>query len=74
MKLFAPLSFIWLCLALFTSPALSQDPFFDANGVSIRYVDHGKGEAIVLRHVESGELGHARHTAQFGERFSRHCI
>ena len=56
MKLFAPLSFIWLCLALFTSPALSQDPFFDANGVSIRYVDHGKGEAIVLLHGGTSSL------------------
>jgi len=38
-----------LCLA--TAPVLAfEDQYLDANGVKIRYIDTGRGNAIVLLH------------------------
>ena len=45
-----------LCLVLVPTSALSQDKFFDSNGVRIRYVDEGSGDAIVLLHGDGGNL------------------
>ena len=42
-----------LALVVFHSLAVAQAPedrFFDANGVRIRYVEHGSGEPVVLLH------------------------
>ena len=36
--------------------AAAQDQFFDSNGVRIRFIDRGKGEAIVLIHGNGGSL------------------
>jgi pimeloyl-ACP methyl ester carboxylesterase len=44
---------LWLALP---STAAAQDKFFDANGVSIRYVEKGQGEAVVLLHGIGGTL------------------
>ncbi len=38
-------------------PALAADEFFNSNGVKIRYVTEGKGEAIVLIHGWMGDSG-----------------
>ena len=38
-------------------PAQAADEFFDSNGVKIRYVTEGKGEAIVLIHGWMGDSG-----------------
>ncbi|MDP1535601.1 MAG: alpha/beta hydrolase [Burkholderiales bacterium] len=44
-----------LCFA--TAPALAyEDKYIDANGVKIRYIDTGKGEAIVLLHGGTSNL------------------
>jgi len=43
-----------LCLVLAPAISFAQDKFFDSNGVTIRYVEQGNGEPIVLLHgVES---------------------
>jgi len=45
-----------LCLLLVASPGLAQDKFFDSNGVRIRYIEQGTGDAIVLLHGDGGTL------------------
>jgi pimeloyl-ACP methyl ester carboxylesterase len=45
-----------LGLVLVAAPAYAQDQFFSSNGVRIRYVDRGKGEAVVLIHGNGGSL------------------
>jgi len=40
---------------LIPKPAQAADEFFDSNGVKIRYVTEGKGEAIVLIHGWMGD-------------------
>ena len=50
----------WAVLAA-TTAAMAQQPlpedrFFDSGGVKIRYVDQGKGDAIVLVHGYTGNL------------------
>ena len=39
-----------MCLLLVPAASFGQDKFFDSNGVSIRYVEQGTGEPIVLLH------------------------
>jgi len=39
-----------LLLALAPAPCLSQDKYFDAGGVRLRYIERGAGEPIVLVH------------------------
>jgi pimeloyl-ACP methyl ester carboxylesterase len=39
-----------ICLMLSAAISCAQDKFFDSNGVSIRYVEQGAGEPIVLIH------------------------
>lgn len=39
-----------LCLVLAPGVSFAQDKFFDSNGVTIRYVEQGNGEPIVLLH------------------------
>jgi pimeloyl-ACP methyl ester carboxylesterase len=48
----------WLVLILLCVPAvvLAQDKFFDSAGVTIRFVDQGAGEAIVLLHGQGNTL------------------
>ena len=36
--------------------AFAQDKFFDSNGVRIRYVEQGSGDAIILLHGDGGSL------------------
>ena len=49
--------FTALLLCFATAPALAQeDKYLDANGVKIRYIDTGKGEAIVLLHGGTSNL------------------
>lgn len=38
------------------TPAFAQDKYLDANGVKIRYIDTGKGEAVVLLHGGTSNL------------------
>jgi pimeloyl-ACP methyl ester carboxylesterase len=45
----------FLCL-LVPLAAFSEDKFFESNGVRIRYVDHGRGPAIVLIHGQGDSL------------------
>ena len=47
-----PLFALLLVLVFLALPAAvsAQDKFFDSNGVQIRYVDQGSGEAIILVH------------------------
>ncbi len=49
----AALAALWLTIPASTA---AQDRFFDANGVSIRYVEKGQGEAVVLLHGIGGSL------------------
>ena len=44
------------CLLLVPTAALTQDKFFDSNGVRIRYVEQGSGDPIVLLHGDGGSL------------------
>ena len=39
-----------LCFAVTLTTCFAQDRFFDSNGVRIRYVEQGNGDAIVLIH------------------------
>jgi len=39
-----------LLLVLAPAPCLSQDKYFDAGGVRLRYIERGAGEPIVLVH------------------------
>ena len=44
-----------LCFA--TAPAMAfEDKYLDANGVKIRYIDTGRGKAIVLLHGGASNL------------------
>src|SRR6185436_17749873 len=45
-----------LGLVFATAPVFAQDNFFDSNGVPIRYVEQGSGEAIVLLHGGGASL------------------
>jgi pimeloyl-ACP methyl ester carboxylesterase len=45
-----------LCLVFVPASGLSQDKFFDSNGVPIRYVEQGGGDAIVLLHGDGSTL------------------
>ena len=45
-----------VCLLLGPTVALTQDRFFDSNGVRIRYVEQGSGDPIVLLHGDGGNL------------------
>ena len=44
------------CLLLVPATSFGQDKFFDSNGVNIRYVERGAGEAVVLLHGVGGSL------------------
>ena len=44
-----------LCL-LIPATGSAEDKFFDSNGVRIRYVEQGSGEAIILLHGDGGSL------------------
>ena len=48
-----------LALFLLLGPAAAQDLYFDAGGVSIRYVDTGAGPAVVLVHGFTGTIERA---------------
>lgn len=39
-----------LCFAVTLTTGFAQDKFFDSNGVRIRYVEQGNGDAILLIH------------------------
>ena len=55
MNLFIRYTALLLCFA--TAPALAfEDKYLDANGVKIRYIDTGKGKAIVLLHGGGSNL------------------
>ena len=55
MNLFIRYTALLLCLA--TAPALAfEDKYLDANGVKLRYIDTGKGKAIVLLHGGGSNL------------------
>jgi pimeloyl-ACP methyl ester carboxylesterase len=45
-----------LCLAAIPASAAYEDKYLDADGVKIRYIDTGKGEAIVLLHGGTSNL------------------
>jgi pimeloyl-ACP methyl ester carboxylesterase len=45
-----------LVLAFIGSPGFAQDRFFHSNGVPIRYVEQGSGDAIVLLHGGGASL------------------
>ena len=45
---------LWICA--FAAPAFGEDKFFDSNGVKIRYIDEGTGEAVLLVHGNRGNL------------------
>ncbi len=45
-----------LCLVLVPGLTFAQDKFFDSNGVSIRYVEQGQGQPVVLVHGNGGRL------------------
>jgi len=44
------------CLVLAPMAGFAQDKFFDSDGVRIRYVDEGSGDAVVLIHGQGGTL------------------
>jgi len=46
-----------LSILLVPATGFAQDKFFDSNGVRIRYVDQGNGDAVVLVHGNGGSLG-----------------
>lgn len=55
MNLFIRYTALLLCFA--AAPTLAfEDKYLDANGVKIRYIDAGKGEAIVLLHGGTSNL------------------
>ena len=55
MNLFIRYTALLLCFA--TAPALAfEDQYLDASGVKIRYIDTGKGKAIVLLHGGGSNL------------------
>ena len=45
-----------LCLVFMSTIGFAQDKFFDSNGVRIRYVEQGRGDAILLIHGNGGSL------------------
>jgi len=45
-----------LCLVLASATGFAQDKFFDSNGVTIRYVEQGNGEPVVLLHGMGSSL------------------
>ena len=45
-----------VCFLIFPETAVSEDRYFDAAGVRIRYVESGKGEPIVLLHGGTSNL------------------
>ena len=46
-----------LLLCFVTAPAMAfEDQYLDANGVKIRYIDTGRGKAIVLLHGGASNL------------------
>ena len=45
-----------LCLTWISATTFAQEKFFDSNGVRIRYVEQGSGDAIVLIHGNGGSL------------------
>jgi pimeloyl-ACP methyl ester carboxylesterase len=45
-----------LCLGVVPASAAYEDKYLDADGVKIRYIDTGKGEAIVLLHGGTSNL------------------
>jgi pimeloyl-ACP methyl ester carboxylesterase len=45
-----------LCLLCMTAAGRVQDQFFDANGVRLRYVEQGSGDAVVLVHGNGSTL------------------
>lgn len=47
---------VLVCLLAAPATGFGQDKFFDSNGVSIRYVERGAGDAIVLLHGIGGNL------------------
>ena len=49
-------SAVAICLVLVPTISFGQDRFFDSRGVSIRYVEQGTGEAVVLLHGVGGSL------------------
>lgn len=55
---FIRISALLLCTAIAPSLAAAtyEDKYLDANGVKIRYIDAGKGEAIVLLHGGTSRL------------------
>src|SRR5262245_53478555 len=44
------------CAWLLPAPVFAQDSFFMSDGVRIRYLDQGRGEAVVLVHGFAGSL------------------
>jgi len=55
MNTFIRYTALLLCLA--TAPALAfEDQYLDANGVKLRYIDTGRGKAIVLLHGGGSNL------------------
>ena len=44
------LEVVLMLVGLLPAVATAQDKFFDSNGVSIRYIDVGTGEPVVLIH------------------------
>jgi pimeloyl-ACP methyl ester carboxylesterase len=55
---FIRISALLLCTAIAPGVAAAtyEDKYLDANGVKIRYIDAGKGEAIVLLHGGTSRL------------------
>lgn len=54
---FSTMALALVCLLMATAPALAiEDHFFDANGVTLRYVDEGQGEPVLLIHGFCGSV------------------
>jgi len=45
-----------LCIVLVPGIGFAQDQYFDSNGVRIRYVEQGRGDAVVLIHGNGSSL------------------
>jgi len=56
-----------ICLVFVPAVSFGQDKFVDSNGVSIRYVERGTGEAVVLLHGVGGSLDTWTLTGRFQE-------
>ena len=54
MRVLALIMMIWALLVIGSGVALAEDKFFNSNGVRLRYVEQGKGEAVVLLHGNGG--------------------